>query len=250
MKKLILLIGFLGVFNSQAIAMQNEGSAPIRVAKASEEIIVDGMANDKDWIKASTYPLSHFYGVNKPTDKQASSVKILWDDSHLYFFFQAEDHYLTARETERDGVPYYDDCFEVFLIPSAKPIKLHYGFEVNLNKTANDFIFLNDFYQNSNVSLKSYNPTYRVKTRTEGSLNDNSDKDVGWSMEVAIPIKEFHSQQFTTVQRGTVWNILIIRQDRNDASGERRSTSTLFPLTEGRGVHDPMVFGQIMFVTK
>ena len=98
------------------------------------------MANDKDWIKASTYPLSHFYGVNKPTDKQASSVKILWDDSHLYFFFQAEDHYLTARETERDGVPYYDDCFEVFLIPSAKPIKLHYGFEVNLNKTANDLL--------------------------------------------------------------------------------------------------------------
>ena len=227
----------------------NHVSTPIHIIKASEKIVIDGLPNDKDWKKASSYPLSYFYKTIKPTDKQASKVKMLWDDNHLYFYFQAEDQYLTTRETERDGAPYNDDCFEVFLIPSATPIKLHYGFEINLNKAKNDFIWLNDFYQNSNVSLKSYSPSYEVGTQTEGSLNDNSDIDVGWSMEVAIPIKAFHSPQFTPVKLGTVWNILIIRQDRNDPTGDRRSTSTLFPLTEDRGVHDPMVFGQIKFVS-
>jgi len=236
------------VSEASTLIITNEDSAPIRVVKASENIVVDGMAIDKDWSKATAYPLSYFYKVNKPTDKQASSVKMLWDDSHVYFFFQAEDNYLTTRETERDGAPYFDDCFEVFLIPSAASIKLHYGFEVNLNKVANDFIFLNDFYQNSNVVLKSYNPSYQVETYTEGSLNDNSDKDVGWSMELAIPIQAFHSKQFTPIQQGTVWNILIVRQDRNDVSGQRRSTSTLFPLTKSKGVHNPTVFGQIKFV--
>lgn len=249
MKRLVLLIWFLGTFYNHTLAAVDKNSAVIRVEKAAQNIVVDGMATDKDWSKAEAYPLSYVYNANSSKDKQASNIKMLWDDSHLYFLFNAEDRYLTARETERDGVPYYDDCFEVFLMPSAKPIKLHYGFEVNLNKTANDFIFLNDFYQNSKVSLKSYNPSYQVETRIEGSLNDNSDQDVGWSMELAIPIQAFHSaSEFAPLAEGSVWNIMIIRQDRNDALGDRTSISSLLPLTEHIDVHEPKVFGQIKFV--
>lgn len=247
MKKLVFLIGFLSIVHYQVMA--NESNTPIKIVKTTEKIVIDGMATDKDWSSATAYPLSYFYGVDKPTDKQTSSVKMLWDDSHLYFLFKAQDSYLTVSETERDGAPYFDDCFEVFLIPSAEPIKLHYGFELNLNKAANDFIFLNDFYQNSKVVLKSYNPAYQVGLHTEGSVNDNSDKDVGWSMELAIPIQAFLNAQFTPVQQGSVWSIMVVRQDRNDASGQRKSTSTLFPLAKYNGVHDPKVFGQIKFVT-
>ncbi len=250
MKKLSLLIGLLALSHQQLYAMAGTGNAPINVVKASSKIVIDGVANDLDWSNAQSYPLSYVYNALKPTDKQASNVKMLWDDSHVYFFFQAKDQFLTARETQRDGVPFYDDCFEIFLMPTSSPMDLHYGFEVNLNKTANDFIFLNDFYQDSFVSLKSYNPEYAVEAVIEGTLNDNSDVDVGWSMELAIPIKVFHTvSQFTPLQQGSVWNLMIVRQDRNDASGERTSTSTLLPLTEKIDVHDPKVFGQIKFIT-
>jgi len=250
MKKLPLLIGLLVLSHQQLYAMAGTDNAPINVVKASSKIVIDGVANDLDWSKARSYPLSYVYNALKPTDKQASNVKMLWDDSHVYFFFQAKDQFLTARETQRDGVPFYDDCFEIFLMPTSSPMELHYGFEVNLNKTANDFIFLNDFYQDSFVSLKSYNPEYEVEAVIEGTLNDNSDVDVGWSMELAIPIKVFHTvSQFTPLQQGSVWNLMIVRQDRNDTSGERTSTSTLLPLTEKIDVHDPKVFGQIKFIT-
>jgi len=247
MIRLTALFASLLIFaNGQTLA----ASKPILITKAQQTIVVDGLANDKAWERAKSYPLSYIYKVEKSTDKQKSTVKMLWDDSHVYFYFQAKDRFLTAKEVNRDGTPFHDDCFEVFLMPTDTPIKLHYGFEVNLNKTANDFIFLNDFYQNSFVSLKSYNPEYEVERVIEGTLNDNSDVDVGWSMELAIPIKAFHTvSQFTPLKQGSVWNMMIVRQDRNDASGQRTSVSTLFPLNEQIDVHDPKVFGQIQFIT-
>lgn len=244
---LTLLTGLLS-FNSQSSDI--EGSV-IDVFKAQNSIVVDGKGNDKDWDRAVAYPLSHIYKVKKTTDKQTSTVKMLWDDTHLYFFFQAQDRYLTAKEKNRDGMPFYDDCFEVFLMPSPEPMGLHYGFEVNLNKTANDFIFLNDFYQDSFVSLKSYNPEYQVERVFEGTLNDNSDLDVGWSMELAIPIKAFHTvSKFKPLKQGSIWNLMVIRQDRNDISGNRTSVSSLLPLSKHIDVHEPNVFGQIKFVAE
>ncbi len=251
MKKFVLLLGILIGFHQQVIASSDELNFPFNVVKASQPIIIDGKANDNDWSKAKAYPLSYVYKVKKTSDKQSSSVKMLWDNNHIYFFFQAEDKFLTSKETKRDGMPFYDDCFEVFLMPSPSPIELHYGFEVNLNKTGNDFIYLNDFHQGSFVSLKSYSPKYTVATAMEGSLNDNSDVDIGWSMELAIPIKAFHTvSKFSPLKQGSTWNIMIVRQDRNDASGNRTATSTLYPLTEKVDVHEPSVFGQIKFVTK
>lgn len=246
-----MLPGLLILFPIHADTTQNTPNGAIKVKKATNKIHIDGLANDSDWKQARSYPLSNFYRVNKSTDQQKSHVKMLWDDSIVYFYFQAEDNYLTSRETERDGLTYLDDCFEVFLMPSASPIKLHFGFEVNINKASNDFIWLNDFYQNERVSIKSYNPDFQVETYANGTVNDNSDIDVGWSVELAIPIDAFKSvSELTPLQEGSTWNILIVRQDRNDATGGRTSLSTIFPLSEEENVHAPEIFGLIQFVAQ
>ena len=125
---------------------------------------------------------------------------------------------------------------------------MHLGFEVNLFMASNDFIYLNEIYQGKHAVLKSFDPDFEVGIDVNGTLNDNSDFDTGWSMEMAIPLKLFVGRNtFVEVKDGAQWTFLAVRQDRNDADGNRRSTSTIFPLY-GDNVHEPKRFGKMKFV--
>lgn len=222
----------------------------IPVHRATAPIRIDGQLNDPDWETAEVFSFSAFYRVETPTDQQETKVRMLWDDTHLYVSFEAEDQFLTAREQNRDGEPYLDDCAEVFLIPTRDKINLHFGYEVNLYHTSNDFVFLNDFYQAGRAVIKSYDPEFEVASLIDGTLNDNSDRDRGWTMEFAIPTQALRTvSQFSPLALGSQWAFLLVRQDRNEATGDRRSTSTLFPLAkEFKDVHDPQYFVLMEFV--
>lgn len=214
-----------------------------------EKIVVDGNMNEQSWHKAEGRSLNYYYKIEKESDKQETIFRMLWDEENLYVFFQCKDRYITARETQRDGAPYYDDCAEIFLIPAPDSLNMHFGFELNLYKTANDFIYLNDICKGEAMVVKAYNPDYKVACSIQGSLNDNSDIDKGWTMEMAIPLSILKGVNFTPVKAGNKWAFLAVRQDRNDAKGERRSTSTIFPIYDiSKNVHQPNRFGLVEFV--
>ena len=126
----------------------------------------------------------------------------------------------------------------------------HIGYELNLLKASNDFVYFNDFYNGKNGILKTFNPEFKVEVTYDGTLNDNSDEDRGWAMELAIPISNFDGlAKFVPVQAGNRWAFLAVRQDRNDAEGNRRSTSTLFPIYDiEKNVHQADRFGLMEFV--
>lgn len=218
-----------------------------KVSKTTAAIQIDGKMDEAAWQNTEVRSFDYFFDVVKPTDEQKSTFRMLWDEDYLYFFYECKDQFITARETVRDRAPYFDDCAEVFLIPVPETLNMHYGFEVNLYKTANDFIYLNDFYQGEFAALKGFNPEFEVGLTIDGTLNDNSDLDKGWTMEIAIPIKVFKgADKFYPVQEGSKWKFLALRQDRNDAEGNRRTASTIFPTR--KDVHDPDVFGMLEFV--
>ncbi|MDC0584740.1 carbohydrate-binding family 9-like protein [Bacteroidales bacterium] len=250
MKKIIAIVFVLGV--SFFSVFSNGKEKQINVPKASSNITVDGKLDEKCWQKSPVHTFNHFYNVDKPTDKQTATFRMLWDDVNLYLFYQCNDQYITAREKVWDGAPYLDDCAEIFILPTTDKINMHFGYELNLYKVANDFVFLNDFYKNERIAVKAYNPDYEVAVTIDGTLNDNSDKDKGWTMEMAIPIKAFYTAgQLTPFSEGAVWRFIAVRQDRNDAEGERRSTSTNFPIHPKKvDVHDPKYFGLMKFVTE
>lgn len=220
------------------------------VYKLESSLQVDGKLDDPSWEKAPAYQFNSFFRSEKPEDEQETLFKMLWDDSTLYFAFEASDHFLTSQEKTRDNATYEDDCAEVFLIPAQEKIGLHFGFEVNLLEVANDFVFLNKFYNDYRVVVKGYNPVYQAKAKLYGTLNNNSDQDQGYTMELAIPLEAFRTvSEFEEVKGGTKWGILAVRQDRNELAVGKRFTSTLFPLKEF-DVHDPQYFGTIEFVEK
>ena len=227
------------------------GEQPVfKASKAKNMITIDGKMNESDWESTEVRSFNYFYRIEKSTDKQRTKYRMLWDEENLYLFFECEDEFITSREKTRDGKPYLDDCAEIMLIPVADSLDIHFCFELNLYKAANDLIFLNNFYKGKDAVVKAYNPEYEVEVDIRGTLNDNSDIDEGWSMELAIPLRAFNNlDTFFKVQKGTQWAFIAVRQDRNDAKGDRRSTSTLFPIYDiEKSIHQPNRFGLLEFV--
>lgn len=236
---------------AQAEKKLSLGEQPIfKVTKAVEPIVVDGRMDEASWGATEKRSFEYFYRADQPDDAQRSTLRMLWDDTNLYLFYQMEDKYLTARETKRDGQPYFDDCAEVFFIPVPESLDTHLGFELNLYKASNDFVFFNDYYKGKSGILKTFNPEFQVEVTHDGTLNDSSDQDVGWTLEMAIPLSTFDGLgKFVPVKAGNRWAFLAVRQDRNDSEGNRRSTSTIFPIYDiSKNVHQAERFGLMEFV--
>jgi len=257
MSKYILFCALCWFLATPSVVMsQNDqklslGEQPIfKVSKSSMPILVDGKMNEESWTKTEARTLDYFYRIDKPTDRQQTTFRMLWDEKNLYLFFQMEDKYLTVRETQRDGEPYLDDCAEIFLITAPDSLDTHFGYELNLNKASNDFIYFNNYHNGKDVVYRSFNPDFEVDVTYDGTINDNSDIDTGWTMELAIPISNFGELgQVEPIKKGSRWAFLAVRQDRNDAEGNRRSTSTIFPIYDiSKNVHQANRFGLLEFV--
>lgn len=254
-KRVVFLLGFfLGCTffgTAQTEKKLSLGEQPVfKASRTNYSIVMDGKMDEPIWTKTEARKLDYFYNLEKPDDDQQTTFRMLWDENNIYVFFELKDKYLTARETERDGEPYLDDCAEIFFITAPDSLDTHFGYELNLNKASNDFIYFNDYYNRKDVVFKTFNPDFEVEVTYDGTINDNSDIDTGWTMEIAIPISNFGELgQIVPIKSGTNWAFLAIRQDRNDAEGNRRSTSTIFPIYDiSKNVHQANRFGLVEFV--
>lgn len=246
-----MALGYSFVGQTQTEKKLSLGEQPVfKASKSLDEITVDGKMDEDSWKKTEARDLDYFYRVEKSDDDQQTTFRMLWDEQNLYLFYEMQDKYLTAREKERDGEPYLDDCAEIFFITAPDSLDTHFGYELNLYKAANDFIYFNDYFKGKDVVFKTFSPDFEVEVTYEGTINDNSDIDVGWTMEMAIPISNFGAfGQLVPVAVGNQWAFLAIRQDRNDADGNRRSTSTIFPIYDiSKNVHQANRFGLLEFV--
>jgi len=220
--------------------------------KVQSAIKIDGNMDEEDWKNAETRTLDYFYFTEKGHE-QKTTYRMLWDEQNIYLFFQCEDKYLNASETKRDGAPYLDDCVEFFVTPAPTVADMHFCFEMNINKSMNDIVFVNNFYGEEPTVVKQYNPEVHLEVKINGTLNDNSDIDKGWNAEIAIPHNAFFgSTRLFPVQKGNKWSFIAIRKNRDKLveKGER-SAASLFPmdnLIKGRDVHNPEMFGLLEFV--
>ena len=62
---------------------------PALVHKTSTKIEVDGVL-DEAWNNAEVFTFNHYYNAEKPTDKQKTKFRMLWDDDNVYLFYECE----------------------------------------------------------------------------------------------------------------------------------------------------------------
>lgn len=153
--------------------------------KSIDEIKIDGLGNEASWEKA---PWSDTFidieGKKEPTYK--TQMKMLWDDTCLYFFAKLEEPHVWATLKQRDTVVFYNNDFEIFIDPDGDTHN-YMEFEMNALNTVWD-LFLTKPYRNHGKVLNNWGiKGIETAVHIDGTLNNSSDKDTGWSIEIAIP---------------------------------------------------------------
>jgi hypothetical protein len=111
---------------------------------------------------------------------------MLWDDEFLYVAADMQEPHLWATLHERDAVIYYDNDFEIFLDPDGDS-HLYTEIELNALNTVWDLLLVKP-YRDGGPAIHAWDiPGLKTAVHLEGTLNDPSDVDTGWSVEIAIP---------------------------------------------------------------
>ena len=156
--------------------------------KTPSPIIMDGKLNDSAWIASDwTDSFVDIEGSLKPKPFYDTKVKMLWDDNYFYFGAQMEEPHIWATLKMRDTVIFKDNDFEIFLDPDGDTHN-YYELEVNALETEWDLLLLAPYHDQSKVAVDSWDiPGLITKVNLDGTLNDPTDRDIGWSVEIAIP---------------------------------------------------------------
>lgn len=159
------------------------------VTKTSEPILIDGDDSESSWNKAQwTSSFIDIEGASKSKPLYDSKVKMLWDEEHLYIYALMEEPHIWADLINHDDIIYHNNDFEVFLKPYPMQA-FYYEIEVNPLNTVMDLMMAKPYRHGGEAIMHWDVKGLRSAVRIKGTLNDPSDKDQYWTVEMAIPFK-------------------------------------------------------------
>ena len=148
---------------------------------------IDGDLTDPAWRSAPwTEPFVDIRGEHRPAPPLATRAKILWDDDHLYIAAELEEPHLWATLADRDAILYREHDFEVFIDPDGDALA-YYELEINALGTEFDLFLDRPYNRRGKADIGWDMAGLRTAVQLDGTLNDPSDEDLGWSVEIAIP---------------------------------------------------------------
>ncbi|MEX0316153.1 MAG: carbohydrate-binding family 9-like protein [Allomuricauda sp.] len=174
--------------------------------KTIDAIQVDGKADESSWANA---PWSDLFidieGVKKPT--YDTRMKMLWDENNVYFFAQMEEPHVWGDITKHDAVIFHNNDFEIFLDPEAD-VHGYYELEWNVLNTVWDQ-YITAPYRAGNETINGWEALgMQSAVSIQGTLNDPTDVDKGWSIEIAIPFTDLRTGYYqNNVPKNHFWRV-------------------------------------------
>lgn len=157
--------------------------------RTTAPIVIDGKLDELDWQKAEwTNLFVDIEGGRRHNPEYETRAKMLWDDEYLYIAAWMEEPHIWATLTERESVIFHDNDFEVFIDPDGDTHN-YLELEVNAYNTQWDLLLLKPYRDSrNNVAIDNWNINgLKTAVDIQGTVNDASDIDKGWSVEIAIP---------------------------------------------------------------
>ena len=111
---------------------------------------------------------------------------MLWDDEYFYVAAWMDEPHLWATLTKRDSIIYRDNDFEIFIDPDGDQIDYD-ELEINAFGTEFDLRLTRGYRCGGAFDIQWDIAGLQVGVHMQGSLNDPSKRDAGWTVEVAIP---------------------------------------------------------------
>ena len=198
----------------QNIPCKEEDIPRYTARRASGAPVIDGRLDEQIWREAarSTPFVDLVHGTRTHLDTRAA---VLWDDEYLYVGYWLEEPNVEATLTERDAPIYQDNDAELFIAGRDG----YYEFEINAYGTIYEVLFFwEDAYtrygysaipelDRNNPQVRAFNgvgfknhprgkrlgfwnwdfPGLKKAVHVDGTINDNSDVDRGWTVELALP---------------------------------------------------------------
>ena len=165
------------------------GFAPFEYVcrRVAGPIKIDGRLDEPSWTNAEwTEVFGDIEGPAKPAPRFRTRAQMLWDDSYFYIGAYLEEPNLWATLAERDAIIFQDNDFEVFIDPDGDT-QGYYELEMNALNTVWDLLLVKP-YRDGGPAVHSWDiQGLRTAVHLMGTLNDPSDRDKAWTVEIAIP---------------------------------------------------------------
>lgn len=158
--------------------------------RTAQAVIVDGEIETGEW-EGATWT-DDFVDIRGVVDgivppKYRTRAKMMWDDQYLYIAAELIEPHVWGTFKERESVIYYDNDFEVF-IDVDHDTHNYCEFEINALGTEWD-LMLTRPYAYAGAFLNGWDiKGMKSAVKIYGTINDPSDTDVKWTVEIAMPI--------------------------------------------------------------
>jgi Carbohydrate family 9 binding domain-like len=235
--------------------------------RAVGPIKVDGRLDDPSWADADwTEVFGDIEGAAKPVPRYRTRVQMLWDDQYLYIGAYLEEPHVWATLVERDSIIFEDNDFEVFIDPDGDTHD-YYELEMNALNTVWDLLLVRP-YRDGGPAVHSWDiQGLKTGVHVMGTLNDPSDRDKAWTVEIALPfavLKECIPGKPLRPAAGDEWRVNFSRVEyhldvEQGAYVKAKDSGTGRPLPEDNwtwtpqgviNIHYPEMWGYVQFSAK
>jgi hypothetical protein len=252
-----------------AIPMPKTAFAPFEYVcrRAAGPVAVDGRLDESAWADAEwTEVFGDIEGPSKPAPRHRTRVQMLWDDAYFYIGAYLEEPHLWATLTERDSIIFQDNDFEVFIDPDGDTHN-YYELEMNALNTVWDLLLVKP-YRDGGPAVHSWDiQGLKTGVHLMGTLNDPSDSDKAWTVEIALPfavLKECIPGKPERPVPGEQWRVNFSRveyrlEPQGGAYAKTRDAGTGQPLPEDNwtwapqgvvNIHYPEMWSYVQFSSK
>ncbi|OGD27655.1 MAG: carbohydrate-binding family 9-like protein [Candidatus Aminicenantes bacterium RBG_19FT_COMBO_65_30] len=235
--------------------------------RAAGPINVDGRLDEAAWTNADwTEVFGDIEGASKPAPRFRTRAQMLWDDRYFYIGAYLEEPHVWATLKDRDSIIFQDNDFEVFIDPDGDTHN-YYELEMNALNTVWDLLLVRP-YRDGGPAVHSWDiQGLMTGVHVMGTLNDPSDRDKAWTVEIALPfavLKECIPGKPERPEDGDQWRVNFSRVEYQldvvkGAYVKAKNAGTGRPLPEDNwtwtpqgvvNIHYPEMWGHVQFSTK
>ena len=183
------------------------------VRRASGPITLDGKDAEPDWKLAQVSPTFEV-AEGGPRVEGSARARLLWDDQNLYAFIDVEDTDVHSQYGKQDDPLWKEDVVELF-IDADRNRRGYVELQVNPRNAHFDAWFPLTRAKESHFEWTS---GMKSAVKLRGTLDERGDRDLGWSVEIAIPladVKGMDAAMKVTIPPapGDRWRLNVIRVD-------------------------------------
>ena len=181
--------------------------------RTSGPIVIDGRLDEPAWAAAPwTDEFVDIEGDQRPQPRYRTRARMLWDDQYLYVGAELDEPHVWGTLRDHDAIIYHDNDFEVFVDPDGDG-NCYYEVEVNALGTIFDLYLPRPYNKGGSPDLDWDWAGLSQAVHIAGTLNDPSDIDQGWSVELALPWHALGPEagQPRPPRPGDVWRINFSR---------------------------------------